>query len=235
MQIRDPSGVAAVEPHRVDARIGAVPRVEAEVDHARRQRGEQPLDLVLELDVAAGVRVEDGAQPELERCDGGHRPDAVDERLPAVQLEPARGAGAAGGRDALRRPQVDHDEEPAARGRDGGAGAARDGQDLGQPPALVQRLEDERAGRLQPPALQLGTEHPRILGQVADGAQLEVAEARAPDLVEHLRPGRVRRRSGEVDAPGHRAGREADGHCAVQPPSTSRLAPVTERAAGDAR
>ena len=52
------STVLGEEPHRLDTRVHQVPGVDAQLQAVVGRVVENPFDLVLELDVAAGVRVQ---------------------------------------------------------------------------------------------------------------------------------------------------------------------------------
>ncbi len=134
--------MASVEGHGIDAGVGHVPGIDAQAHLRRIERVRDLLDLVLELDVAAGVLVQDGCHAVLER----HVGDPVDEpdHVPeARRIEPLPQVRAPGRRHSLVRQMIDRDEVPAAHRRQQLHRAGRDlhdGVGLGR---LVQHLEDE--------------------------------------------------------------------------------------------
>jgi hypothetical protein len=215
--------------HGVHACVREVPGVEAQVEVGLH---EEPLDLVLELEEAPGMRVHDRAQPVVAR-DRRDARDGVEQAPPARAGEPERGIGAAGGRRPRRpRPVDDHEDPPAGRA-DRRAGAPGHGRDRPVPRRVVQVVEDERADGGQAAGPERRAQLARRLGQIADRPQLERAEPGRGDLVENQRPRQVVRRAGEVDAPGDRPGGEADAHryrCALR---ASRWAAVRARVSSD--
>ena len=127
---------------------------------------EQRRDLVRELDVAAGVRVQRGAQPGERPGDRARRRRSEPAAPAARAAQPRRARRAAGGRGALRRDQVDHHEVAAAHRRDHGGRVPRRARDgAGRARGVVQRLEDE-AGDARPARAPRAPREPqRVLGR----------------------------------------------------------------------
>ncbi len=170
---------------------------------------DESLDLVGELDVATGVGMDDGKQPVATR-DHGDLGHLVEHRPPPVGIEPLGGVGAAGGADADVVGSIDDREHGAARGGDGAARPFGGGHHPIALRRVVQVVEDERADRGQVAAAQHGPQGLWILREIPDRAELEGADPRRLDVVEHLFPRRVARGVGEVDTPGDGAGGELD-------------------------
>jgi hypothetical protein len=153
------------------------------------------------------MRVDRGAQAVV-LGDRGATAQRVDHRVP--RGEAGRVERSPGGGSALRARTVDEQQHVAAGRGDRPRRPFCRGGKVAHSGRVVEVVEDERAHRREAAPVEGGPQRRRLLGQVADRAELERPDARAGDLVEHLLPRRVAGRISEVDAPGHGAGGQPD-------------------------
>ena len=171
---------------------------------------DQPLDLVLELDVSTGVRMDDRTQP-VTAGNVADLFDLLEHRAPAVIIESRRDRGSAGSANSDVVGSIDDHEHPSTRRGDRQAGPFGERKDSVGLARVVQIVEDERPDGGQRATRQDVAERVGILWQIPDGSELEGTHSRLLDLVEHLLPWWVVRRVREVDAP--RDGTDGDaGH-----------------------
>ena len=194
--------------------------IEAEPGKIGRHVGRDPVELVLELDVAASMRVDDGADAMAVASEFGDGADVRDHAGPGVGIEARRAVGMAGGVVALVVAPVHHRQVRrrvalalvAARSRQRGderADLVGLAQEVLPVPRVHQVVEDGAGDDAQAAGIQGGADAAHIERHVAVGAELEPAEARRGGLVEHALPRRQVRVLHVVDAPA--AGRAGDG------------------------
>ena len=196
------------ERNRVSAAVGVMADVEAETDPVVRV-DQEPLDLLLVLDVGLRVRMEDNLEP-VPRC---RLPDLVGRRhelSPGAIVQIGRG-------EQLTREQVgvdvvDQDEVAAPELRDQLARPFDLFAHLLPAVGVLEREHREGPGDLELAALELPLELRRIGGKVAVRAELDPAVAGRRDLVEKTLRGGLVRVVGEPDAPRVGCAPESDGH-----------------------
>ena len=111
MHVADATGVALDRRARIDAGVGEVTGVDAQIDiHVVHE----PLDLVLELDVAPGVRVDDRTQP-MTAGNVADLLDLIEHRAPSIVVESRRDRGSAGRANAHVVGSIDDHEHPSTR------------------------------------------------------------------------------------------------------------------------
>jgi hypothetical protein len=92
VDVPDAVGVVAQQATGIPARVRDVARVEAQADELWIRVGEEPLDLLVRLDVALDVRVED--EPHVLRAEGARQPgDRQRVRLDARRAPPPPPSG----------------------------------------------------------------------------------------------------------------------------------------------
>ncbi len=142
--------MAPHEGHRIEARIGMVAGVEADLQDALVDLVQQTLQFRLEVDEAGGVGMDADGQAILlgpQLCD---RCDTVAKGRPFGRVHLFGGVGAARGRRAAGRDAVDQHQMLRAMRRQRLAGADGGIPDLIPFGGIVKRAEDHAADQLQP-------------------------------------------------------------------------------------
>ena len=185
------------------------PRVEAEVEVGV---GDQSLDLVLELDVAAAVRMDDRVQT-VTAGDDGDLPRLVEHRRP-----PIVGRAAARPRVAPRVRTTDVvgpvDDRRGSRHRprrSPGTPVRRRSSPGFSSVGSCRSSKTNEPTAVRFAARQHGPQRGRVLGQVADGAELHARRCRTLRCRRAPGPTAGCQGVGEVDAPCDGAGGELDG------------------------
>ena len=119
--------------------VGEVTGVDAQID---TRVVDESLDLVLELDVAPGVRVDDRTQP-MTAGNVADLSNLIEHRMPAIIIESRRCRGSAGRTNAHVVGTIDDDEHPSARRFDRKARSFSQREDPVGLTRVVQVVEDE--------------------------------------------------------------------------------------------
>ena len=185
--------------------------VDAQLQAIVDRVAENPFHFVLELDVRAGVLVENRGQSVL---DGDCRSsaDSGQQHVVVVALQPGGRFASAGGRASFVADHVDHNEKPPAQCGNAGTRDLGDLVDVVVTIAIVHRFEDVRAGHAQAASAELGAHPLVVVGQVPQRPELAEPIPGLTDLVEDLFPRRGARLVGQVDAPRHGPVRYVDSH-----------------------
>ena len=173
--------------------------------------GENALDLVLELDVAAAVRMQHRRETVLD-SDGRRLTDPRQQHLVVVAFEASCRGTAPGGRTTFVADHVDHHEESSAERGDPLARLLGGVVDVFVTIAIVHRFEDVRTGDAESTRSELDAHPIVVVGKVSGRAELAQAIAGLADLVEHLLPRWRAGLVGQIDAPRNWPVCNFDGH-----------------------
>ena len=168
----DPIGIALDRRGGVDPGVREVTGVDAQIEICVR---DEPLDLVRELDVSPGVRMDDGTQPVVSG-DHGDTLDLLEHRLPSISIESLGTADRPAVRTRMSsgRSMIESTVPPDAA--IAGSPVRRADHPIGLT-RIVQIIEDERADRGQLATPQHVAERLGILGEISDRSELEGADA----------------------------------------------------------
>jgi hypothetical protein len=209
VDVVDPLGEALDDLDVVAVGVGDVPGVQAQVHEPRIGVGQEPLDLVLGLDVGVHVRVEDQFDAELLVDHPAEFVGSGDEVAPVLGAERRGVRRLARVHVGVLLGQVDQ-----VLGTDGGEqprlAAERLDRRLERLGALVQGREDGAAAHLQAALVQFVAQPLRILRKEALRAEFGPHVAGPGQFVEVLLPGHLVRVRREPHAPRVRGGAERE-------------------------
>ena len=212
VHVADPPDMARHEGDRVEAGVGMVPGVEADLQDVLVHLVQEPLQLRLEVDEAGGMGVDADGQAVVFRAHAGHGRDPVAKRGPFRCVHLLRVARAPGGGGAARRDGIDQHKIPRAMGGQRLAGPHRPVHHVVPLRGIVERAEDHPADQFQAVLGERVAEHRGILRHEADGSEFDAGVARGGAVAEHAPPRRVAGVVGEFHAPGAGGIADSDGH-----------------------